>query len=166
MTAKSDLPDSDDFARLEDDLFERIAVRYRHQVLRHRLVAVAAVLVVAGAGAAAGTIASPNRQSNLAYCYGGPSASSQVAQALLPSNGAFRLVAGSKPSAARIARALQLCEGSWQSGLFSKSSVSGPFRVPRLQVCLRDDLIVSVFPKKDATESAKTFCERLGQSAP
>jgi hypothetical protein len=166
MTVKSGTPNADDFARIEAQLFERIAARHRRQVLRHRLVAVAAVLVVAGAGVAAGSIASPNQQSNLAYCYGGSSTSSQVAQALLPSNGAFRLVAGSKPSAARIARALQLCEGSWQSGLFSKSSASGPFRVPRLQVCLRDDLIVSVFPKKNATESAKTFCESLGQSAP
>jgi hypothetical protein len=166
MTEKTSPPSESDFARLETTLFDRIAVRHRRQVLRHRLVAVAAVLVVAGAGVAAGTIANPTQQSDLAYCYGGASTSSQVAQGLLPSNGVVQSKPGHKPSAARISRALSLCEGSWKSGFFDKTGGVGPFPVPRLQVCLRDDLIVSVFRKTNAGESSTAFCEKLGQSAP
>ena len=166
MTALSGLPGDADFTRLEGELFDRISVRHRRAVFRHRLVAAVAVLVVAGAGVAAGTIANPSQQSNLAYCYGGASTTSQAVQGLLPNNGAFRLKPGSKPSGARIARALSLCEGSWRDGIFSTSSGPGPFAVPPLQVCLRTDLIVSVFPKKNAGESARAFCDSLGQSAP
>ena len=162
----TDPPSADDFVRLEGTLFERIAVRHRRQVLRHRLIATAAVLVVAGAGVAAGTVANPHQQSNLAYCYSGPNTSSQVSQTLLPNNGAFRLTSGSKPTAARIARAVQLCEGAWTAGIFNKTGASGPFPVPKLQVCLRDDLIVSVFRKTNSGQSATAFCEGLGQSAP
>jgi hypothetical protein len=166
MIEQSGLPSTDDFARLEGELFARITKRHRRQVLRHRLVAAAAVLVIAGAGVAAGTIANPSQQVNLAYCYGGATPSSQVAQGMLPNNGAFRSKPGSKPSAARIANALALCEGAWKSGIFNKTSRPGPFPVPRLQVCLRDDLIVSVFPKKNGSESAEAFCSNLGLSAP
>ena len=166
MTETPGLPSESDLARLEDTLFERISARYRRQVLRHRLVTVAAVLVVAGAGVAAGTIANPTQQSDLAYCYGGPSTSSQVAQGLLPTNGIFGSKPGHRPSAALISRALSLCEGSWKSGFFDKTGGVGPFPVPTLQVCLRDDLIVSVFRKPKAAESADAFCSNLGLSAP
>jgi hypothetical protein len=166
MMEESGLPGPDDFVRLESELFARVTTRHRRQVLRHRLVAAAAVLVVAGAGVAAGTIANPTQQSDLAYCYGGPSTSSQVAQALLPTNGIFQSKPGHRPSAALISRALSLCEGSWKSGFFDKTGGVGPFPVPTLQVCLRDDLIVSVFRKPNAKESADAFCNNLGLSAP
>ena len=155
MIARSDLPDSDDFARLEGDLFERIAVRHRRQVLRHRLVAVAAVLVVAGAGVAAGTIANPTEQSKSAYCYSGSDTGSAVTQVVLPSNAHFDSKPGATATAAQVANAVLLCKGLWRSGVFSTGSRSGA--VPELQACLRDDLIVSVFRKTKATTSAESF---------
>ncbi len=164
MIARPDLPDSDDFARLEADLFERIAVRHWRQVLRHRLVALAAVLVLAGAGVAAGTIANPTLQSKSAYCYSGSNASSAFAQVGLANNAHFDSKPGTTPTAARIANAVLLCKGLWRSGVFSTGSRSGA--VPKLQACLRDDLIVSVFRKTKATTSAESFCNNLGLSAP
>ena len=166
MAQQSNLPSGADFERLEGELFARIGLRHRRQVLRHRLVAAAIVVTLAGAGVAAGTIANPSQQVNLAYCYGGTSPGSPVTQGVLPSNGIFTSRPGSRISPARVARALALCEGSWKSGIFSTSGGNAPFPVPRLQVCLRDDLIVSVFPKKNAQESANAFCNSLGLSAP
>jgi hypothetical protein len=166
MAQRSNLPSSAEFERLEGELFARIGLSHRRQVLRHRLVAAAIVLTFAGAGVAAGTIANPSQQANLAYCYGGTTPGSPVTQGVLPSNGVFQPRSGSKTSPARVARALALCEGSWKSGIFSKGNGNPPFPVPRLQVCLRDDLIVSVFPKKNAQQSANAFCNNLGLSAP
>jgi hypothetical protein len=163
---ESGLPNSADFARLEGELFDRVTRRHRRQVRRHRLVAIAAVLVVAGAGVAAGTIASPTQQSKFAYCYNGDTTGARLAQLTLPNNKNFDSKPGTTATAAQVANAAALCKSAWRNGAFSTSSGSGPFPVPRLQVCLRDDLIVSVFRKANAAESAETFCNNLGLSAP
>jgi hypothetical protein len=166
MDHKSDLPGSADFDRLESQLFERISVRYRRQVMRHRLVAVAAVLVVAGAGVAAGTVANPTLQTRVAYCYGGDSTSSRVSELELPNNKEFATKPGAKATSAQVANAVALCGSIWRQGVFSGSSPSAPHQVPQLQACLRDDLVVSIFRKTDAGESADSFCNNLGLSAP
>jgi hypothetical protein len=162
---KSDLPDAADFAAIETRLFARIDTRYRRQVMRHRLIAVAAVLVVAGAGVAAGTIANPQQQGTFAYCYHGANASSRVADLSVPSNEKFHSKAGTTATAAQVENALALCRSVWQDGGFNKSAAGGPYPVPNLQVCLRDDLIISVF-RKSNSESADAFCNNLGLSAP
>ena len=166
MTAKSNLPSTEDFAILEGALFDRITVRYRRQVRRHRLVAAAAVLIIAGASVAAGTVANPQQQSNLAYCYQGATTNSRVAELLLPN----QFHPGSHPSVAatnaRVTTALLICESAWSGGAFNSSTGAQHEPVPKLQVCLRDDLIVSVFRKTNTGESAAAFCENLGQSAP
>jgi hypothetical protein len=163
---ESDLPSSADFARIEDKLFTRINQRYRRQVLRHRLVAVAAVLVVAGAGVAAGTIATPSQQERFAYCYGGSTTSSHSVQLALT----YQSKAGSDPTAGaskkREAGALLLCRSAWKGGVLNTTSSTGPFAVPPLQVCVRDDLALAVFRKPSGDINATTFCENLGLSAP
>jgi hypothetical protein len=166
MTTQSGLPGPDDFARLEGQLFERLTVRHRRQVLRHRLVATAAVLVVAGAGVAAGTIASPTQQSKFAYCYSGDTTNSRLAQLTLPNNKDFDSKPGTTATSAQVANAAALCKSAWRDGVFNTTSSPGPFRVPKLQVCLRDDLIVSIFRKTKAAEASETFCNNLGLSAP
>ncbi len=166
MKLNSSAPSPSDFARIEGDLFERITVRHRRQVLRHRLVAVAAVLVVAGAGVAAGTIANPTQQSKFAYCYQGSTTNSRVAELGFPTNRGFAVKPGTAANPKQVANALFLCEGAWRNGIFDTTGATGPFPVPRLQVCLRDDLIVSVFRKPNASQSADAFCSNLGLSAP
>ena len=162
MDQKSSVPTPADFARIEGELFERITVRHRRRVLRHRLVAVATVLVLAGAGVAAGTIANPTQQSKFAYCYDGATMTARVAQVVIPTDPH----SGTVDPTAQVANALLVCKSIWRGGVFSKGNGTGPFPVPKLQVCLRDDLIVSIFRKPTAGQSAEAFCNNLGLSAP
>jgi hypothetical protein len=166
MDSGPELPSAKDFARIETDLFARINVRYRRQVVRHRLVAVAAVLVLAGAGVAAGTAVNTTKQSQFAYCFDGSTTGARVAQLALPTNSTPALDTSAGATKARADRALFICKAAWSGGVFSSSSSSGPFPVPRLQVCIRDDLSVAVFRKPDSNVSADTFCDNLGLTAP
>jgi hypothetical protein len=166
MDQNSELPSAADFTRIEGQLFERIDARHRRRVLRHRLVAVAAVLVVAGAGIAAGTIASPTQQSKFAYCYDGSTTSARVTQLALPGQAKSESIPGSGDPKTRVANALFICEAAWKAGIFNRTNAPGPFPVPHLQVCLRNDLTVSVFRKPNSDESADAFCNGLGLSAP
>jgi hypothetical protein len=162
MVTSSHLPSSSDFDRMENELFQRITVRHRRQVLRHRLVVAAAVVILGGAGVAAGTVANPSQQRDLAYCYSGDSLSSQSAQNMLSNNFDPKSEPDVRPSAAKVARAVALCGGVWEAGVFGPA-VAKP---PKLQACLQDNLIVAVFPKKDSSEPAEEFCGDLGLSAP
>jgi hypothetical protein len=166
VATDSYLPSAADFNRLEGGLFSRITVRHKRQVLRHRLVAAAALLVVAGAGVAAGTIASPSQQSRFAYCYSGSTTSARVAQLLLPTGTKAEVKSGAAATASRASNALVMCRTAWQGGAFNTSSSTDPFPVPKLQVCLRDDLIISVFRKPNGSQTADAFCNHLGLSAP
>jgi hypothetical protein len=163
MAASSHLPSSVDFDRMETELFQRIGVRHRRQVLRHRLVAAAAIVLLAGAGVAAGTVANPSQQRNLAYCYSGDSLSSRSAQNVLSNNFDPKSKPNARPSAAKVARAVALCDTVWQAGVFGPAVT----KAPKLQPCIQDNLIVSVFPKKkNDSENADDFCGNLGLSAP
>jgi hypothetical protein len=89
-----------------------------------------------------------------------------VGQLALPTGAKSQARPGTANRAARVSNALFICKAAWRGGVFSSSSRSGPFPVPRLQVCLRDDLVVSVFRATNSHESATAFCENLGLSAP
>jgi hypothetical protein len=166
VESQSELPTSAEFSRIESQLFDRIAKVHRRQVARHRLVAAAAILVLAGAGVAAGTVANPTQQSKFANCYEGGNTNSRLAQVAFPTNRGFVTKHETRPSAAQISNALFLCKSLWSGGGFNPGSSSGPFAVPALQVCLQDNLVVSIFRKTDTTENADAFCGRLGMSAP
>jgi hypothetical protein len=166
VDSRSELPSAAEFAHIESQLFDRIANLHRRQVVRHRLVAAAAVLVVAGAGIAAGTVANPTQQSKFANCYEGDNTNSQLAQVAFPTNRGYVSKHETRPSAAQISNALFLCKSVWSGGGFSSGSDSGRFAVPALQVCLQDNLVVSIFRKTETGEGADAFCGRLGMSAP
>jgi hypothetical protein len=155
-------PNDADFARMEGELFDRITVRHRRQVVRHRLLAAAALVVVAGAGVAAGTIANPSQQRDTASCYGGDSLTSQVSQGAASNNTDFSVKTGVPPSAAKVARVVSMCGNLWEAGRFGSPQTTAP----KLQACLQDNLVIAVFPKKNASESADAFCTKLGLSAP
>ena len=154
--AQNHLPSDAEFARIESELFERITVRHRRQVMRHRLAALAAVFVIAGAGVAAGTVATPREQADLANCYSAASTSSQDAQSAVPNNGKLHTPAGSRPNTAKIARAVEICAAGWEAGIFGSPSKTAP----KLQACLQDNLVIAVFrgrtPRKAPTPSART----------
>ena len=160
-TTNHSLPSEEEFARIEGELFTRIGRRHRRQVLRHRLAAVAVVIVAAGAGVAAGTVANPTQESQYAYCYSSDSTTSHDQTAIL----SVRSVRDSalRPSAAKVARAVSLCDGLWTAGVFSPSPL---VTAPKLQACLRDDLTIAVFPRNGSGSSAADFCNSLGLSAP
>jgi hypothetical protein len=162
-TTNHSLPSDSDFARLEGELFARIDRRHRRQVLRHRLAAVAIVAVLAGAGIAAGTVANPSQESWAAYCYGSANTSSQVVSTVLSNrpktDGANE---SARPPATKVARAVGQCGVLWRSGVFGPASSAAP----KLQACLRDDLVIAVFPRKSTTGSIQNFCQNLGLSAP
>jgi hypothetical protein len=158
----SQLPNDSDFARIESELFARITVHHRRQVVRHRLVAAAALVVLAGAGVAAGTVANPNQQRNTASCYGGDTLSSRVSQVAASNGTDVGVNAGVPPSAAMVARVVSMCGNLWDAGTFGSPEPT----TPKLQACLQDNLVIAVFPKKNASVSADAFCTRLGLSAP
>ena len=161
VTTNHSLPSEADFARLEGELFARIGRKHRSQVLRHRLAAAALVVAVAGAGVAAGTIANPTQETRFAYCYAADSTNSQSQQTILSVRSG--LDGAIRPSAAKVARAVTLCGGLWTAGVFGTAPANS---APHLQACLRDDLVIAVFPRTHATGSASRFCENLGMSAP
>ena len=155
------LPSSDDFARLEGELFARLERGHTRQVRRHRLVAAAAIVMVAAGGTvAAGTVANPAAQTNLTFCYPGSDTSSRPTEALpLDAQNA-----GGKQlplDATRINDALASCTTVWQSGVLGTT-----VQHPTLQACIQDNLTVAVFRKSDDSESAADFCDNLGLSAP
>jgi hypothetical protein len=162
-TTNHSLPSESDFARLEGELFTRIDRRHRGQIVLHRLIVSAAVLVLAGAGVAAGTTASPTQQTTVAYCHAKASASSEVASTALSLDALAKQNGSLRPSSAKIARAVAQCGGVWRAGVFTTVSTKS---VPKLQPCLRDDLVISVFPRKHLGGNPEAFCEQFGMSAP
>jgi hypothetical protein len=158
----SPAPTHEDFALIEKKLFTRIGVRYRRQVVRHRLIGLAAIVVIAGAGVAAGTVASLKQQSNTASCYGGDSLNSQMSEGATSSATGQSAEAGVTPTAAAVARVMRLCDDLWEAGMFGTPTK----HPPRLQACLQDNLVIAVFPKRNESLAPDAFCNNLGLSAP
>jgi hypothetical protein len=155
VTTNHSLPSESDFARLEGELFARIDRKHRGQVLRHRLAAATIVVAVAGAGVAAGTVANPTQEHAFANCYASASTSSTMHQADFALKDEY-----TRPTRTDEARAIAQCGSLWDAGVYGNPSR------PRLQACLADNLVISVFPRGNRSGSATAFCENLGMSAP
>jgi hypothetical protein len=164
-TRTEDVPSSEEFESLERRLFTSIDRRQKGRVLRHRLVLSAAVVAIAGASIAAGTVVTPRQEAGVAYCYAGNSTTSQRAEVALP-DAKVHIVQGQRPSASHVTAAVRQCGSVWRLGVFSQSSKSGSFPVPRLQACVRDDLAIAVFPKHGSQASPSAFCSKLALTAP
>jgi hypothetical protein len=161
------LPDAEEFARMEEELFGRLERSHTRQVRRHRLVAAASIVLLAGGGVAAVQVANSTAVSHSAYCYATADAGSQSAQVALPVdevkvNGSSLQHAGIS-AAANLA--VQHCLIVWNSGYFDAGSTSGQTSDPKLQACVRNDQVIAVFPKT-LGGSADQFCANLGMSAP
>jgi hypothetical protein len=162
------LPGEEDFARMEASLFVRLERSHTRQVRRHRLVAAASVVLLAGAGIASVTQANGLVVSNAAYCYAAASTSSRSVQVEAPDvHMGGGKIAAAKSRAGSVIVAERHCLDAWEVGIFAASSGSSPqvITVPVLQSCIRNDLVVAVFPK-DSGESADQFCNDLGMNAP
>ena len=155
------LPDEKEFARMEAELFGRLEHSHTRQVRRHRLVAAAAVVLLASGGVAGVTEANQSVVSSAAYCYAGSDTNSQHTQGEFSGddavNGDF-----SSPNvrAKAVALAVQSCAAAWSTGVLGAGTTAPP-----LQACVRNDQVIAVFPKNDATPAGE-FCDDLGMSAP
>jgi hypothetical protein len=154
------LPSDADFARMETELFGRLEHSHARKVRKHRLVAVASVLLLSTAGVAGVTEANGTVVNHAAYCYQSADTSSQYVQGqavdmLEQSDGTG---ATSRQKQATLAE--QSCGLAWSTGSIGNSAT-----VPTLQACVRNDQVFAVFPKDNAL-SAVTFCTNLGLSAP
>jgi hypothetical protein len=164
-TRAEDVPSSEEFEALERRLFTSIDRRQRRRALGHRLALSAAVVAIAGASIAAGTVVTPRQEAGVAYCYAGSSTTSQRAEVALP-DAKVHIVQGQRPSASHVADAVRQCGSVWRVGVFSTSTKSGTFPVPRLQACVRDDLALAVFPKLGSQATPSAFCSKLALTAP
>jgi hypothetical protein len=154
------LPDEKDFARMETELFGRLEHSHTRQVRRHRLVAVASIVLLASAGVAGVTESNQVSVSRAAYCYSAASTNSQqvLGQDIDPvAPGSDSSTAGLRAKA--VAQAMQSCAAVWSTGAFGSTTA------PPLRACVRNDQVIAVFPKNDAT-AAGEFCDNLGMSAP
>jgi hypothetical protein len=161
------LPDAEEFARMEEELFGRLERGHTRQVRRHRLVAAASIVLLASGGVAAVQVASNAAVSHSAYCYAAADTGSQSAQVALPVDQIK--VDGNSLHHAGVSEAANLavqhCLVLWQGGFFATDPSSGSATVPKLQACIRNDQVIAVFPKT-LGGSADAFCTNLGMSAP
>jgi hypothetical protein len=163
------LPDEEDFARMEASLFTRLERSHTRQVRRHRLVAAASVVLLAGAGIASATQANGVVVSNAAYCYASDSSSARTVQVEAPDVHFLKggTIPGAKSRVHAAAVALDQCGALWDGGFFAPPGpASGQvITIPQLQACVRNDLVIAVLPKYSA-ESADGFCTDVGMNAP
>ncbi len=152
---------------MEDELFGRLERSHTRQVRRHRLVAAASIVLLAGGGVAAVQVANNTAVSYSAYCYATANADAQSTQVTLPVDEVK--VDGSSLRHAGVSAVVNLavrhCLVLWQGGFFDAGSTSGQTTDPKLQACVRNDQVIAVFPKAIGG-SADDFCTNLGMSAP
>jgi hypothetical protein len=170
VTTPLTLPGADEFARMEHELFTRLERSHTRKVRKHRLIAGVAAIALASGGVAAVTVATQSIQDYSAYCYSLPDTGAPSVQLTSPSDTIVDGKAASKvPLPARFADGVAGCQAAWSQGFFARGDQNATgkvFDIPELQACLRDDLAIAVFPKKDAAESAADFCSALGMSPP
>jgi hypothetical protein len=124
-------------------------------------VAAAAVVLLAGGGVAGVTEANQAVVSRAAYCYSGSDTKSQYVQGQYSGHGALSNDSSSPDVRARVvALAVQSCAAVWTTGVLGAGTTAPP-----LQACVRNDQVIAVFPKNDATPAGE-FCDDLGMSAP
>jgi len=156
----STLPSEEDFAALEAKLFGRVERSHTRQVRRHRLVAAAAVVVVAGAGIAAATFPDHGTAQHVAFCYSAASTTSRYVTVQSPD--ADVAAGADSPTAASVPAATANCLAAWQVGAVGTSPAISD---QNLQACVRNDQLIAIFPKNSA-DSAADFCGSLGLVAP
>lgn len=123
---------------------------------RNRAIAGGATLVLlAGTGVAAITIASQAAQDRSAHCYAAADTSSLSTQVGIPDEaiGDDGTAVPIRVDADRAAQALDLCGSVWRSGFFATDGVpvddGRQHDVPPLTACLRPDQVIAVFPGED-----------------
>lgn len=146
-------------AAVLDGINEHIARHPRPRRRRRWLpVAIASVVVIAAAGTATAWIAlaPPEVQTHNVWCYAQASTDSRASEGQLDDSIDLSKVADNARS---------LCATAWHDGLVGRESSPhdsrGPFPVPTLAVCGRDDGTVAVFPAPGARVPAG-FCDSLG----
>jgi uncharacterized membrane protein len=168
MTTHSTLPDADDFARMEHELFDRLETGHTRKVRKHRLIAAASIVLMAGGGVAAATVVDQRAETHQAFCYGAASTADNPAQVTTPDSRTPGGAGIRAESTDYVDSAVQNCLALWQADYFSTGKIgsSTDFAVPDLQACLRNDLVIAVFPRINSEASPAAFCSALGLSAP
>jgi hypothetical protein len=154
------LPDEKEFARMEAELFGRLAHSHTRQVRRHRLVAAAAVVLLAGGGVAGVTESNQVSVTSAVYCYSAANTSSSVSTGQYGGALGQDDLSGGTERAKAAALAVVSCQAIWTTGVLGAGATAPP-----LQACVRNDQVIAVFPKNDATPAGE-FCDDLGMSAP
>jgi hypothetical protein len=116
------------------------------------------VVLLASGGVAGVTEANQSVVSRAAYCYAGSDTNSQHTQGEFSGDGASNASSSPDVRAKVAALAVQSCDAIWSTGVFGATA-------PPLQACVRNDQVIAVFPKNDATPAGE-FCDNLGMSAP
>ncbi|MDQ1563804.1 MAG: hypothetical protein QOI14_755, partial [Actinomycetota bacterium] len=99
--------------------------------------------------------------SRAVYCYAGSDTNSKHSQGENSSFDALSNEASSPNVRAKaVALAVESCAAIWTTGLLGSTTTAPPLRA-----CVRNDQVIAVFPKNDAT-AAGEFCDNLGMSAP
>jgi hypothetical protein len=155
------LPDEKEFARMEAELFGRLEHSHTRQVRRHRLVAVASIVLLASGGVAGVTEANQVAVARVAYCYSAANTNSRHAMAqYIDAHSQSDNSSISDALAMSAGLAVEGCDAIWSTGYFGSTATAPP-----LQACVRNDQVIAVFPKNDAATTAQ-FCDSLGMSAP
>jgi hypothetical protein len=152
------LPDEQDFARIEGELFEKLERSHSRKARRHRLVIAASVVVLAGAGVAGVTQANGTAVNRAAYCYSAANTGSKSIQAQSAPDASNLTGAAQRARSAKLA--VDTCGDAWNAGVLGSGT-----SIPPLQACIRNDQVVAVFPSSGAV-AADAFCSNLGMSAP
>jgi hypothetical protein len=158
-----ELPDSA-AARIEQRLVAHAAgARQSHRRRNRAIAGGASLLLLAGSGVAAVTIASQSLQERSAHCYEAADTASLSTQVGIPDEVTDE--SGStdplRADSDRAAQALDLCGSVWRSGFFATGGVpvddGRQHEVPPLTACLRSDQVIAVFPSSD-----DQLCESVG----
>lgn len=143
-------------ARIEQRLLSVASGARQTRARRNRALAGGAALVLlAGTGVAAITIASQATQDRRAHCYAAADTSSLSTQVGIPDEtiGDDGTAVPIRADADRAAQALDLCGSVWRVGFFATGEVpiddGRQHDVPPLTACLRPDQVIAVFPGHD-----------------
>jgi hypothetical protein len=154
------LPDEKEFARMEAELFGRLEHSHTRQVRRHRLVAAASIVLLATGGVAGVTEANHASVTSAAYCYSAANTNSTVSVGYYGDALRKDGLSGGTERTEAAALAVVSCQAIWTTGVLGAGATAPP-----LQACVRNDQVIAVFPKDDATPAGE-FCDNLGMSAP
>lgn len=140
-------------ARIEQRLLSVASgTRQSHRRRNRAIAGGAALVLLAGTGAAAITIASQAAQDRSAHCYAAVDTSSLSTQVGIPDEaiGDDGTAVPIRADSDRAAQALDLCGSVWRVGFFAADGVpvddGRQHEVPPLTACIRSDQVIAVFP--------------------